>query len=61
MSHENLPKAVMSVFHRSDTPRASASRYNVLNRKVLQMGIKLESVQEEQYIPLVEYENYQQI
>ena len=47
MIHEDILKAVMYVVHESDTPCASVSRYSVLNKKILGMLIKLESVQEE--------------
>ena len=53
MIHEDLIKAVMSVVHGSDTPRAAASIYSVLNRKILDIATKLESLQEEQDTPLV--------
>ena len=49
----------MYVVHRSDTPRASASRYSVSNNKILEIAIKMESVQEEQGTPLVESDNQQ--
>ena len=44
----------MSVFHGLDTPSASASRYIVYYRKIIDIETKLESVQEEQDTPLVE-------
>ena len=59
MSHEDICQAVMSVVRGSDTPRNSASRYNVLNSRILEISIKLESVQEERYTPLVESDNQQ--
>ena len=61
MSHEDLLKAVMSVVHGSDTPRYAASRYSVSNSNILEIAIKLESVQEEQDTPLVESDNQQHI
>ena len=61
MSHEDLLKYVMSVVHRSSTPRSDSSIYSALNRKILEIEIKLESVQEEQDTPLVESDNQQQI
>ena len=51
----------MSVVHRSDPPRAAASRYSVSNIKILNIATKLESVQEEQDTPLVEFDNQQHI
>ena len=57
MSHEDLLKAVMSVVHVPDTPHAAASRYSVSNHKILEIVIKLESVQEERDTPLVESDN----
>ena len=48
---------MISVVHGSDTPHAAASRYSVLNRKILEIAIKLEAVQEERDNPLVESEN----
>ena len=50
MSHTHLLKAVMSVVHVSDTHHAAASRYSVSNLKILDIAIKMESVQEEQKI-----------
>ena len=61
MSHEDLLKSVMYVVHVSDTPRADASRYSVSNRKILEIEIKLEPVQEEWDTPLVESDNQKHI
>ena len=44
MIHEYLLKSIMSVFNGPDTPRAAASRYSVLNREILGIEIKMESV-----------------
>ena len=51
----------MSVFHRTCTSRAAASRYHVPNKKILQVEITLESIQEEQDTPWVESHNQQQM
>ena len=51
----------MSVVHVSDNPHADASIYSVSNSKILYIGIKLESIQEEQDTPLVESEIQQHI
>ena len=61
MSHEDVLKAVMYVVHRSDTPCAAASRYSVSNRKILEIAIKLEFVQEERDNIFVESDNKQHI
>ena len=61
MSHEDLLKAVISIFHGLDTPRADASRYSVLNRNIFEIESKLETKQEERENPLVEHENQQHI
>ena len=61
MSHEDILKALIFVVHRADTPHSAASRYSVLNRKILDLAIKLEFVQEEQDTPLLESDNQQQI
>ena len=61
MSHEDLLKAVIYVFHGSDNPCAAASIYSVSNRKILDIATKLGSVQEEHDTPLVESDNQQQI
>ena len=59
MSHEDIFQAVMSLVRGSDTPSDAASRYNVLNREILEIDIKQESVQEEQDTSLVEPDNQQ--
>ena len=51
----------MPVLQISDTPYAVASRYSVLNRKILDIATKMEYIQEEQDTPLVEYDNQQHI
>ena len=51
----------MSVVHVSDNPHADASIYSVSNSNILYIGIKLESIQEEQDTPLVESDNQQHI
>ena len=61
MIDEDLIKSVISVVHGSDTPRAAASRYNVLNRNTLHIATKLDYVQEEQETSLVESNIQQQI
>ena len=61
MRHEDILKAVMYVVHGSDTHHAAASRYSISNMKILDISIKLESIQEEQDTPLVESDNQQQI
>ena len=61
MINEDLIKYVIYVVHGSDTPRAAASRYIVLNRNTLHIATKLESVQEEQDTSLVESKNQQEI
>ena len=59
MSHEDLFQAVISVVRGSETPRSYESRYNVLNREILEIAIKQESVQEDWYTPLIEPDNQQ--
>ena len=61
MIDEDLIKSVIYVIRGSDTLRAAASRYSVLNRNTLNIATKLESVQEEQETPLVESSYQQQI
>ena len=61
MSHEYFLKAVMYVVHGSDTPCDAVSRYSVSNSKILEIPIKLESVQEERDTPLVESDKHQHI
>ena len=51
----------MYVVHGADTSRDAASICSVLNRNILDIETKLQSVQEEQGTPLVESENQQQI
>ena len=41
----------MPVIHGSDTPCDAVSRYSVLDRKIPELAIKLESVQEERENP----------
>ena len=54
MSHEDLIKSAIPVVHGSDTPDAAASRYSFLNRDIIEVGIKMESVQEERDTTFVE-------
>ena len=61
MSHEDILKALIFVVHRADTPHSAASRYSVLNRKILDLAIKLEFVQEERDNIFVESDNKQHI
>ena len=61
MSHKDLLKYVISVVHGSDTHHATASRYSILKRKILDKAPKLESVQEEYDTPLAESDYQQQI
>ena len=49
--HEDIIKVVMPVIHGSDTPCDAVSRYSVLDRKIPELAIKLESVQEERENP----------
>ena len=51
----------MSVVHSLYNPRDSASRYSVLNGKILEVAIKPKSVQEEQDTTLVYSYNQQHI
>ena len=46
MIHEHLLKAVMNLFQGSDNPRAAESIYSDSNMNILELEIKLESVQE---------------
>ena len=46
MIHEHLLKAVMNLFQGSDNPRAAESIYSDSNMNILEIEIKLESVQE---------------
>ena len=59
MSHEDLFKDVMFVIHGMSAPRTAATRYHVLNRKILQVATALEYTQELRGTPLVEYYNQQ--
>ena len=59
MRHEDFRKYIMSVVIRSYTPRAAASIYSVLNRKILDVATKMESLQEQQDTPLVESDHKQ--
>ena len=59
--HEDAFTAVMYFFHGISTPRTSATRYHVPNRKILQVATTLESTQEKGETLLVEYYNQQQI
>ena len=55
MSHGYLFNFLMSVVHKIPISWAATSRYRVSNRKILDAENKLESKQEEQENPLVEY------
>ena len=57
MTNQDIFEAVMYVVHWTSTPRAAASRYHVPNKNILQVVTTLESIQEEQENPLVEYHN----
>ena len=61
MSHEDVLKSAIYVVHGSNAPRAAASRYSVSNRKILEIAIKLEFVQEERDNIFVESDNKQHI
>ena len=61
MSHEDVLNAVMSVVHGDFTHRTALTRYNFLNRKILQIATTLKSTQEQQDTPLAESYNQQQI
>ena len=61
MSHDDLLKSIIYIVPSSDTPCAATSRYSVFNRKIPEITIKLGSVKEERDIPLLKYDNQQQI
>ena len=57
MSHKDILKYVTYIVHGSDPPHSDASGYSVLNTKILEISIKLESIHEEGDTPLVESDN----
>ena len=61
MSNQDLFEDIMSVVHRTSTPRAAVSIYSVTNRNIIEVEITMESVQEGWGTPLVEYQNQQQL
>ena len=61
MRYEDIIKDAMSIFQGLVIPRADAYICSFLDRKILEIEIKLESVQEERDTPLVESYNQQQI
>ena len=61
MSHEDLFNSVIYVARGTRTPRTAAYRCHVPNRKILEVAIKLESIQEKCDAPLVESYNQQHV